>query len=92
MTSKLKGYGVDNSHHEFLEGDVEDEGFGIYGKCIDRALKASRQAAATAKNQVQQEIFDLCKMLDEGVKVTSNAKGTPSGKNQASASLKKTSP
>ena len=92
LTSKLKGYGVDNSHHEFLEGDVEDEGFGIYGKCIDRALKATKQAAATAKTQVQQEIFDLCKLLDDGVKVTSNAKGTPPGKKQASDALKKTSP
>ena len=46
LTSKMKGYDVDHSHHEFLEGDVEDEGFGIYGKCIDRALKAKKQAEA----------------------------------------------
>jgi N-alpha-acetyltransferase 40 len=73
LASKMKGYEEDNSHEMFLEGDVEDMGFSVHGKCIDRALKARNVAAAREKESFKQEVFDLCKLLDTGVKVASGA-------------------
>lgn len=75
VQSKLKGYSTAavQALMDDLEGDVDDESFTVYSKCVDRQLKARRKAEAESKNEAQALAWSLSKALTDGLAITSAA-------------------
>jgi N-alpha-acetyltransferase 40 len=82
LSTKLKDYDFDATGLDYVDGDVEDFGFKLQSKCIDRQLKKSIQKVKAEQENLQTLAWDLSKALNDGLNITSNSAGNMVAKNK----------
>ena len=98
LSKKLKGYDCDTTGLDYVDGDVDEFGFKLQSKCIDKQLKKRIQKVKAEQENLQTLAWDLSKALNDGLKITTNGSGktvaaskTPSGK-KSDSTVKEPSP